>query len=106
MKPNRKIFGRNTRSTVLELKYLAGGITNIIKRINLVENKKVMDVKDNLKFHGNEASNTTRLCKTVGVEGFNMIVTMDYWIEICGVLNYLENNFYFVTLVCLIQSIQ
>ena len=78
MNPNIKIVGINPRSNGSELKYLSDVVTNIITTIKLVENKKVMDSKDYMKSHRQVADTTALLCKTVGIDISNRIITMDY----------------------------
>ena len=51
MNPNRKVVGRNPRRTGSELKYLFDAVTNITATIKLVENKKVTDEKEYVKFN-------------------------------------------------------
>ena len=65
--------------------------------IKLVEYKKVVDSKEYVKSHQRSAATNAHLCKTAGIEGSNRVVTVDYWFKICGVMNYLEKNWYYVT---------
>ena len=61
------------------MKYLYDVVTNIITTIELFESKKMADVKEYVKFHGQAEYTTTRHCKTAGVYGMNNIVTIYYW---------------------------
>ena len=74
-----KAVGRNPRSTGSQLKYLFDVVTNIIPTIDLVENKKVVDVKQYDNLHVKAEANTDCLCKNSVLEGYNMILTVYYW---------------------------
>ena len=47
-------------------------------KIELVENQKLIDAKDYVEYHVQEAATNDRLFKNKSIEGSDMVVTMDY----------------------------